>query len=864
MPIVDVSPTVDTTTIAISRLVQSVSGKALCVATSTDGMRAYLGGHSGVWRSDDGGANWFQPQRPQPGPNVTAVPGALMVPNVYDLVVSPGNANLVLAATGSDPRRPSQSGIYRSTDGATTWQLVHQFGAASNIRKVCRLAVAPDDPQRMYAAGESAVGISTDGGLTWNESVHQPFAGQAIRHVVVGTQQAALRHVYAVGTRVWHSRDGGLNWRQDPVNLSLSAPSDSLGASSHALTLHPTNASVIYLNANGAIWRGDFRDADAAGGAIWRQLPSIPIGFPSTTASGTDYIVAHITPQGQLLLFASDRRTAHVSIGEPRSESDWRRIDGDPVHVDPHNLAVTPDFQLAPNARGRVFMVNDGGVNWSNDGTANWRQGLGLSTLGIVNAAVLPRVDKEPAICIGMGDNSGFFSPDGGRTWRTQDYLGGDNDACFADPRQPSRLIVFAPRTVLKGLFLYATGPGSVPNGALGTADKTEIPGPPPMSSSETRAGWNATSGPYNFGYRPIVHTLKGEQPRPDGDFVTIIYTGPRAFVVRTTTLSQINAPGDWLASATAEGPGVKAFRQGPDLPSARINAIQAAGGHASPTFYAGDPDGSQSLWKWTAGMAAWEQLIPGPGGSSATRPSTAQRFFVDPYRPQIIYVLDQNHVWRSDTGGRRWTVDTALEGALTENGAFPFVIPADGNPGQALLRDMHFDWERQGYRFALGPAGVFYTLDGRDWDHLLLTSALPMRPNNAFYDDVSDPCGRALYVATNNRGLLRLGPLPPEWEHPLGAVVATQGRVTLLRVHDVDTGFGPPSDLLDAEVIVQLDSEPQKSFGFQLRGGGDEAARKGMLDALRDVFSANSRVRIEYVRVGCRSGEIIRVIELT
>ena len=585
MQIKDVSPTSDGTTITLSGLVQSISGKALCIACSVGGDRVYLGGHSGVWRSDDGGVTWIHLTRDQPPAGQTNVPGALLVPNVYDLLVSPANKNLIFAATGRDPRRPAKSGIYRSADGGSTWTLVHQFvstqGGNSIVRSVGRLAVAPDDPQLIYAAGESAIGISTDGGLTWSESIPQTNPADLVRHIVATPAVGSVRHLYGVGTRVWHSADGGQTWQQDPFVISLGFPSDTLGTSSRALTIHPEQPTALYLNSNGNLFRGDFLGADPA---TWTQLPSVPVGFPNTTASGTDYIVAHVTPAGQLLLFASDRRTAHVSIGEPTSASQWRRIDGNPVHVDPHGLALTPDFALRPVSGpignlGRAFMVNDGGVDFSSDGAATWTKGKGLSTLGLVNAAALPRPSGPPAICIGMGDNSGFFSSDGGSTWKTQDYLGGDNDACFADPLQPNRLIVFAPRTGNKGLFLYTADSSDVPDGAVGTSDKTEVPGPPPRVSTETRAGWNATSGPYNLGYRPLVFTLQGETPRPDGDFVTVRYSGTRAFVARTTALSAIAAANDWVSSATSEGPGVKVFQQGPDLPTQDISVVQLPAG---------------------------------------------------------------------------------------------------------------------------------------------------------------------------------------------------------------------------------------------------------------------------------------------
>jgi hypothetical protein len=71
----DVSPRDDNTELHFNRDYQSVAGKALCCALSTDGARAYLGGHSGVWRSDDGGETWWHLEWPQPPPESPPSPG---------------------------------------------------------------------------------------------------------------------------------------------------------------------------------------------------------------------------------------------------------------------------------------------------------------------------------------------------------------------------------------------------------------------------------------------------------------------------------------------------------------------------------------------------------------------------------------------------------------------------------------------------------------------------------------------------------------------------------------------------------------------------------------------------------------------
>jgi hypothetical protein len=335
-------------------------------------------------------------------------------------------------------------------------------------------------------------------------------------------------------------------------------------------------------------------------------------------------------------------------------------------------------------------------------------------------------------------------------------------------PRQPERLIVGPqPRHGAGALLssLYTHKSGEVPDGTWGTDDRKTIPSPPPPPG-ETKGRWNAVSNFYNLGYRPLILTPDNQAPLPGGDFVTIVVSddGTSSRLLRTTRMSQITAPADWNTTATADGPGVKAFQQGPTLPSPMIGVVQASGGHSNPTFFIGDQaeDASQGVWKWRRGQRGWRAIVPTAVGPGPTR---ARRFFVDPYRPLIVYVLGTDHVWRSLDGGSEWSIDQPLEKALTESGSFPVGLTSEAGSAQVLLRDMVFDPSDAGWRVAIGPAGVFLTLDGVAWRHLMLSSAAAMRPNNAVLDRVSTPCARMLYVSTSNRGVLRLGPLPPDWE---------------------------------------------------------------------------------------------------
>jgi hypothetical protein len=91
--------------------------------------------------------------------------------------------------------------------------------------------------------------------------------------------------------------------------------------------------------------------------------------------------------------------------------------------------------------------------------------------------------------------------------------------------------------------------------------------------------------------------------------------------------------------------------------------------------------------------------------------------------------------------------------------------------------------------------------------------------------------------------------------------LVNTSGKITLLRVHDVGTKYGPPSDQIDVEVVLMLNTQPGKAFGFQLRNDGNRPVRTGMLDLLRDAFNHNWTVHLDYNSTpGKKNSVLIRV----
>lgn len=783
MRVEDISPTGNNTTLKQPLTGQSTGGRGLTIAGARDGQRLYIGNNAGAWRSNDGGKTWQHLDRPQPKPGSVAVPGALLAMNVYDMAVAK-NPDIVLACTNYDIRKTAQNGIYRSTDAGVNWTLVQPFALTGQI------VTAPESADILFAACGTALVKSVNSGAAWS-NLNVPLVGGNVFCVAVGTlaagAQEATRRIYALGSKLWVSTNGGGSWTVDGTSLLTGFnPRDAVGPSARQIAIHPTNPNIVYGIAMGAgdvatVFRGDFSGATPA----WRALTALPkydehgnvaadgTHHPlNTTPSGTEYVVTHVTTEGHLYLFVSDRSALYVSNGD--SPASWTQLDvinyqatGAAIglmHIDPHAVFVSKDFRLASDGGGRglIAQVNDGGVQLSADGTASWIRTNGLTTFSPINVAVNPTSGKPPNITFGCGDNGGFFSADGGQHWVTADYQQGDNDACFSDPRQPSLLFVFAPRGKNGNLLVLYTGTGNNPPNAGDGTQAHLIPGPlphGPLPGVPDLRGWNCVSNYTEVGYRPLILTLPGESPEPDGDFIAIRITDTGRHLVRSTDVAAIASAAEWDSPDNSPSLFSDAFQQGPAFPAGLMQIVQASGGHVNPTFYIGDTVG---MWKWTSGMPAWLQMVPATGG-----PTAAVRFYVDPYRPNRLYLIDPNHAWQSTDGGNKWTIDTQLEAALTENGAFPMVAPSGGGnlgrtPFEAQLQDFAFDPSDAKTMFAAGPAGVFMTSDGVNWSMLASAAALNTRVMSLVLDTISDPTTRILYVATPFRGLLKITPGPP------------------------------------------------------------------------------------------------------
>lgn len=96
-------------------------------------------------------------------------------------------------------------------------------------------------------------------------------------------------------------------------------------------------------------------------------------------------------------------------------------------------------------------------------------------------------------------------------------------------------------------------------------------------------------------------------------------------------------------------------------------------------------------------------------------------------------------------------------------------------------------------------------------------------------------------------------------------AMIARSGSVTFLRVHDLHSGYGPPDDKIDGELVAKVSGEPVHAFGTTLRSDSRLPSHEGMLALLRDglVHADTVRTTVNYdidLENGKQNGRLVRV----
>ena len=174
----------------------------------------------GIYRSDNGGTTWKNM-------------GLKKSEHISEIIVHPDNSDVVwVAAQGPLWTSGGERGLYKTTDGGTSWKRVLGNDKWTGVTDIM---IDPRNPQILYAA-------------TWD------------RHRTVAALMGG-----GPGTALYRSDDGGENW----TKLTNGLPKSNMGKI--GITISPQNPDVVYAaieldRTQGAVYRSSNR------GASWTKM----------------------------------------------------------------------------------------------------------------------------------------------------------------------------------------------------------------------------------------------------------------------------------------------------------------------------------------------------------------------------------------------------------------------------------------------------------------------------------------------------------------------------------------------------------------------------------------------------------------
>jgi photosystem II stability/assembly factor-like uncharacterized protein len=502
-PIMDAQPVSSIGAVAVA----PSDAKIVYVGSGEADMRSDIVHGNGMYRSEDAGANWTRigledsrqigrivvdPKDPRTllvaalghayGPNETR--GVYRSTNggetwtrtlfhdadtgAIDLAAD--SAQRVVFASLWQTRRPPWSvyppskgpgsGLYKSSDGGMTWNPVRGGGFPSEGLGKIGIALAPSDPNRVYAIVDAKAGglyRSDDGGATWRLADKDPRLwdrGWYFCHVSVDPRNADV--VYISDTSLYRSSDGG-----EHFTAIKGSPS---GDDFHQLWIDPTDPARMALASD----QGTSVSLDA--GATWSSWLNQPTGqfYHVATDNAFPYRLYGAQQDSGAVMITS--RSNHRGIGA----RDWRPITpgGESGYVLPdpldtnlvyggtvvrENLRSDQTRSLSPTVgragpwrdewtlpvafgadhalyfgRQFVFRSVDGGNRWATVSGDLTRRHAGIpATLDVTTAAdvelpeprgvvyaIAPSPLRANLVWAGTDDGLVYVTSDGAKTWR--------------------------------------------------------------------------------------------------------------------------------------------------------------------------------------------------------------------------------------------------------------------------------------------------------------------------------------------------------------------------------------------------------------------------------------------------------------
>ena len=625
---------------------------AVCPHPANPGI-IYIGSPSGgLWRTTDGATSW----------NVltTATPTL----GVSSVLLHPTNTSLILIGTGDRDGGDSPGmGVYRSTDDGATW--VASNTGMGNLA-VGMMIMLPTDPNVILAVTSGGIYKSTDGGSSWARKSSNTNNYKDIRF-----NPADPTIVYATeGGKFYRSTNTGDSWTQITSGV-VTGTRLVIGVSAN-------QPGWVYLCQTNGAFAGLLRSTDN-GLTFTTQSATPNIMDYACDGSGTssqawyDLCIA-VDPNnagtlyvGGVNIWKSTNAGVSWTIASHWVGSSWGTSCAPSVHADIHCLVWSP-------ANGNLFTGCDGGIYKSINGGTSWTDlssGLAISQVYKIGQSAI----KQTLTMNGYQDNG--TSKNTGPNFTT--VLGGDGMECIVDYSDT----LFRYGSIYYGDIYRSSGGGYSEIAANGSHGITE-------------------SGAWVTPY--ILH-----ETVPSTMFIGYINVW-RSTNVKASSSSAVT----WTKISTGESATCSVLEQSPanvDI----LYVVRSGALKRSDNANAATP-------AWTACSL--------PGGATPTD------LEAHPTDQNIVYATAGTKVYKSTDKGLTWT---NISGTLPAVNISCLVYDKNSNEGL----------------YVGNKTNVFYK-DATMSDWVAFSTGLPpvdVRELEIFYDAVS-PVNNRLKAATYGRGL--------------------------------------------------------------------------------------------------------------
>ncbi len=395
----------------------------------------------GAWKTTDGGANWT----PLTDNQTTLSMGAI--------VIAPSNHLVVYAGTGEANNSGDSNfgrGILKSTDGGATWALQTGPAGVFNRLTVSRIAVDPTNASIAYAVmadfgsaglccGNSGVWKTTDGGTTWANTTTAIFSLYGWSDVAIDlttptTLYAALGYYGGVAQNgVYKSTNSGGTW-----TLLAAAPNGTANGRI-SVAVSKSNSQVVYVTTQssstsglGTIARSD------NGGTTWTNLTA---GTPNYMGGQGWYDQTVIVdPSNSAIVYVAGAAGANSVLRSTNSGVSWTDISSGTGGQGPHADHHASDF----DTNGKYLDGDDGGIYRYDPVTNVWTQLNGTTTyLNTIQFEGLGLHPTNPSVLLAGSQDNGEEMYTGTLSWTVVE--GGDGGPVKFSKTNPSRVYHTAP-----------------------------------------------------------------------------------------------------------------------------------------------------------------------------------------------------------------------------------------------------------------------------------------------------------------------------------------------------------------------------------------------------------------------------------